>query len=117
MIFWYDGLLMDKAVRKKEEKCKRIIEKRSIWQKLPWKKSFYILMLANNSENLFEIMATNQMFFRYYGYTDIYIVGVSQDYEGAVQMLRRVMADGYAGDADFDPRKVYTKERFSAGKS
>ena len=41
MIFWYKDLYMDEKVRKQEKKCKKIIEERSIFQKLPWKKSFY----------------------------------------------------------------------------
>ena len=39
---------------KQEKKCKKIIEERSIFQKLPWKKSFYIITLAENEKNLFE---------------------------------------------------------------
>lgn len=115
MIFWYNSLYMDDVVRKKEEKCRKTIEKRSIWRKLPWKKSYYIIMLANNEKNLFEIMCTDQMFFKYYGNTDIYIVGVSGDYEGAVEIFRQIMTQGYGKDEGFDPRKVYSRECFSPG--
>ena len=52
MIFWYKDLYMDEKVRKQEKKCKKIIEERSIFQKLPWKKSFYIITLAENEKNL-----------------------------------------------------------------
>lgn len=116
MIFWYDSLYMDDAVRKSEKKFRKIIERRSVWQNLPWKKSYFVLILANNGENLFEIMNTNQMFFRYYGYTNLYIVGVAGDYEGAVEILRRIMTKGYERDSAFNPRTVFKRSRFvSAG--
>lgn len=117
MIFWFNGLYMDESVRKNEKKCREIIERRSKWQKLPWKKSYYIIMLANNRENLFEIMNTSEMFFRYYGYTDIYIIGVSRHYKGAVEMLRRIMTEGYRKDTGFDPRQLFQRERFRPGKT
>lgn len=117
MIYWYDDLYMDQPVREKEEKCRKTIEKRSFWQKLPWKKSYYIIMLANNRENLFEIMNTSEMFFRYYGYTDIYIIGISRHYEGAVEMFRRIMTEGYRKDVGFDPRQLFRRECFQPGKT
>ena len=59
MIFWYKDLYMDEKVRKQEKKCKKIIEERSIFQKLPWKKSFYIITLAENEKNLFDWIGSN----------------------------------------------------------
>ncbi len=117
MIFWFNGLYMDESVRKNEKKCREIIERRSKWQKLPWKKSYYIIMLAGNEKNLFEIMSTDQMFFKYYGYTDIYIVGVSTDYDGAVEMIAQILTDGYKKDEEYDPRKVFTRDRFRTGNA
>lgn len=120
MIFWYNSLYMDDSVKENEEKCRRIIGKRTKWQKFPWKflpfkKSYYTIILANNKDNLFEIVNTNQMFFKYYEHTNVYIVGVSRDYEGAVEILRQIMTSGYRGDKEFDPRKVFTRDCFLAG--
>lgn len=112
MIFWYENLYMDDSVKEEEKKCKKIIEKRSFWQKLPWKKSYYIIILANNKKNLFEILNTSEMFFDYYGHTDIYIVGVARKHENAVEILRQILTEGYQKDDDFDPRKVFLKEHF-----
>lgn len=117
MIFWYDSLYMDDAVRKNEKKCRKIIERRSMWQKLPFKKSYFVLILANNGKNLFEIMNTNQMFFRYYGYTNLYILGVARDYDGAVEILRHIMTKGYEKNSAFNPRAVFQKSRFTPAKS
>lgn len=116
MIFWYEDLYMDDSVRKHEERCRKTIEKRSVWQKLPWKKSYYIITLAKNSKNLFEIMGTDEMFFRYYGYTDIYIVGVAREYDSAVEILIKILTKGYQKSSDYDPRDEFTKECFHAGK-
>lgn len=112
MIFWYDNLYMDDAVRKQEKECKKIIEKRSVWQKLPWKKNYYVIVLASNEKNLFEIMNTDQMFFRYYGYKDLYILGVAEKYEGAVEILRGIMVEGYDREPEFDPRQKFARNHF-----
>lgn len=112
MIFWYDHLYMDEAVSKHEKKCKKIVESRNKWQMLPWKKSYFIITLANNKENLFEIMNTSQMFFRYYEYTNVYILGVAKKYESAVEIFQNIMTEGYGEDSAFDPRSVFTKDRF-----
>ena len=71
MIYWYDHLYTDDVVRGKEHTFRKVVEERSKWQNLPWKKSYYLLVLASNQENLFEIVNTNQMFFRYYEYTNM----------------------------------------------
>ncbi len=122
MIFWYDSLYMDDTVRKNEKKCRKIIEKRIASQKMwenaaPWKKNYYVITLANNRDNLFEIMNTNQMFFRYYGYRNLYILGVSGDYDSALEILTLIMLRGYEADDGFDPRKVFTKDRFLPAES
>ncbi len=114
MIFWLDDLYMDDTVRKKGKKYKQIIEKRSFWQKLPWKRSFYLITLANNGDNLFEILNTDQMFFRYYEYHKLYVVGVAANYDSAVEILRKIMTEGYKETPSFDPRKHFTKDRFAA---
>ncbi len=112
MIYWYDHLYTDDAVRGKEHTFRKVVEERSKWQNLPWKKSYYLLVLASNQENLFEIVNTNQMFFRYYEYTNMYIIGIAKKYDGVVEILRRIMTEGYGTDLAFDPRTVFTKNRF-----
>lgn len=112
MIYWYDHLYTDDVVRGKEHTFRKVVEERSKWQNLPWKKSYYLRVLASNQENLFEIVNTNQMFFRYYEYTNMYIIGIAKKYDGVVEILRRIMTEGYGTDLAFDPRTVFTKNRF-----
>jgi hypothetical protein len=113
---------MDDFVRKKEKMCRQTIEKRSACRKRKWKtwlsrKHYFMITLAQNKENLFEIVNTKEMFFRYYGHTDIYIVGVSKDYDGAVEILTQILTKGYDTTPDYNPRNVFTKEKFHVGKN
>ena len=111
MIFWYDSLYMDDTVKKKEKKCRKIIEKGCKSKRL-FGMGYFVVILANNAENLFEIMNTKQMFFRYYGCGHLYVLGVAKDYAGAVEIFRYIMTKGYEADSGFDPRSVFTKDRF-----
>lgn len=123
MIFWYENLYMDSSVMKHEETCKKIIEgrvspnkgiKKKIRERLSPRHSEYeLVILANNRENLFEIINTNQMFFSYYARHDIFVIGVATQYEGALEIVRRILENGYAGDANYDPRSQLSKEHFS----
>ncbi len=123
MIFWYNDLYMDQNIVKNEKQCKKIIEERcrhkqGIKKKLkenlaPWNQNFELVILANNKENLFEIINTRQMFFSYYSMFDIYVVGVAKQYEGAVEIVRSIMENGYREDESYDPRMQFAKEHFS----
>lgn len=127
MIYWYDSLYMDDIVKKHEKKCRKSIEQscrsqdaqghRFFRRRCFLSKGYFVVALANNGKNLFEIMNTNQMFFRYYGGKKIYVLGVAGDFEGAVEIFRYIMTKGYEADREFDPRRVFTKDRFvSTGK-
>lgn len=116
MIFWYENLFLSESLVNKKKTCQKIIEKRSKWQKLPWKKSFYVLTLASNSSNLFEILNTDQMFFKYYENVELYVLGIFQEEEEATEMVQKIMEEGYEEDTHFDPRVVYTRDKFSPGK-
>lgn len=107
MIRWYRSLYMDDEVRKNPEKCKKRVMKRR-----PWKKNYYVLVLAANPNNLFEIMETRQLFFRHYARFDMYVVGLAVDYEGAVKLLQQMLEEIYRADDSFSPRKYFDKDDF-----
>jgi len=113
MIFWYKDLYMDETVRKKEKTCKKIIEERSVFQKLPWKKSFYIITLAENEKNIFEIMNTDQLFFKYYGQKELYVIGIASGYDEAVDIVENILCKGYTSSEEFSPRELFDKNDFS----
>lgn len=107
MILWYHSLYMDESVKKHPEKCKKRVSKRR-----PWKKSYYALALAENPDNLFEIMDTRQLFFRRYSYLDIYVVGLAKDYEGAVGLLQQILEEIWQNTAPFTPRQYFDRDDF-----
>ncbi len=123
MIFWYKDLYMDSNVIKHEKECKKIIEarcrqkhgiKKKVQENLaPWNQNFELIILANNKDNLFEIINTRQMFFSYYSLSDIYVVGVAKHYEGAVEIVRTIMEQGYRANDAYDPRQQFGREHFS----
>ena len=107
MIYWYRNLYMDDTVAKNPERCKKRVERRR-----PWKKSYVALTLASNKKNLFEIMETRQLFFRRYNHMDFYVIGLTSNYEKAVEILQEILEQGYHLDPMFQPREHFKKEDF-----
>lgn len=107
MILWYRSLYMDEEVKKNPEKCKKRVLRRR-----PWKKSYYALLLAENPDNLFEIIGTGQLFFRRYDYLDMYVVGLAANYSEAVALLQQILEEIWHADASFAPRKYFDRNDF-----
>lgn len=107
MILWYRGLYMDEEVKKHPEKCKKRVSRRR-----PWKKSYYALLLAENPDNLFEIIDTRQLFFRRYHYLDMYVVGLAAHYSEAVVLLQQILEEIWHADASFAPREYFDRNDF-----
>lgn len=107
MIYWYKNLYMDDKVKKNPKRCKKRVERRR-----PWKKSYVAITLASNEKNLFEIMETRQLFFRRYRFVDFYILGLTADYDAAVEILQRILENGYRENEDYDPRVQFRKKDF-----
>lgn len=80
----------------------------------PWKKNYYALMLAQNPQDLFEIVGTRELFFRRFGYLDLYIVGLTSDYDSAVKILCRILTQYYSGSGQSGqtPRDLFDKDDF-----
>ena len=107
MMHWYHDLYMDDRVAKNPERCKKRVMRRR-----PWKRSYYAITLAANEANLFEIIGTRQLFFRRYAYLDLYIIGLATDYQGAVALLQKIIADICGKDKEFRPREYFDKDDF-----
>ncbi len=107
MIYWYKDLYMDDTVAKHPKRCKERVERRR-----PWKRSYVAISLANNPDNLFEIMETRQMFFRRYASIDMYVVALCSTYAEAVDILQHILVTGYSLDPDFSPRTYFDKSDF-----
>ncbi len=111
MIYWYRNLWMDDTVAKHPKRCKRRVESRR-----PWKKSYYVLMLAVNEKNLFEIVETRQLFFRRYNNIDCYVIALTKNYNNAVDILSCFLEREYCRDPFFQPRDYFRKPDFVKAK-
>lgn len=108
MIHWYRHLYMDEKVAKRPAFCKRNVEAGRIW-----KKNYFVLTLAVNRENLFEIMGTRQLFFRYYRNVELYVIGLAASRESAEELLLRMVEDVCREDKEFFPRRYFLRQDFS----
>lgn len=104
MIHWYKDLYMDHNVRENPERCKRHIERSagSLKRSLSkfWK-SYYVITLPSNEENLYDIMETRQLFFRRYANKDLYIVGLAKSYDSALELLQQILLEAAELDGQF----------------
>lgn len=107
MIYWYQDLYMDDKVAKNPERCKKCVERRR-----PWKKKYVAVILAVNDENLFEIIDTRQLFFRRFSYMDLYVVGLTSTYDKALELLQKMLVEGYQSDPSVRPRDRFDKKDF-----
>lgn len=108
MIYWYRDLYMDEKVAKHPKKCKKRIARRR-----PWKRSYVAITLASNSENLFDIIETRQLFFRRYSYLDIYVVGLAASQDAARQLLQEIVEQMWSEDTGICVRDFFKKEDFT----
>lgn len=90
MIHWYRKLYMDEKVGKNPGKSRRRVMKKKALQKLCGK-NYYVIALAQNPENIFEIMGTRQFFFRRYERMDIYVVGLAADRKSAIELTQEIL--------------------------
>ena len=108
MIHWYQKLYMDEMVSEHPRRCKK-----QVMQRKPWKKSYFAITLATNPNNLFEIMETRQLFFRRYSYMDLYVVGLTETYENAVQVLQQILLEMEKEEGTFSTDTYFKKTEFS----
>lgn len=111
MIYWYQNLYMDEKVAKNPKKCKKRVLRRR-----PWKKSYVVITLAANSENLFDIMETRQLFFRRYSYLDIYVVGLAANQEEARSLLQKIVEKMWTEDTSVRVEDFFHKKDFIVAK-
>lgn len=116
MLHWYRDLYRDAHVQKKTRQSKKRVEMchRSFRQSLCfWKQDYYVIMLAQNPEDLFEIIETRQLFFRRYQYMDLYVVGLAVTKADAFRLMKDILVDVWEKDQEFRVRNYFDKEDFS----
>lgn len=102
MIKWCDHLYMDQRVKKKFNKYKTSLEKDRLTLGL------YCVILPSNENNMFDIISSNELLFRYYRRRNIYIVGLAITKESAIRLVQTILEDVYR-----DTKDVKVKEYFS----
>ncbi len=115
MLYWYRDLLIGEKMKKNPEKYMKKIEKhyqanpngKIFGKKKPPIKEFFVVVRAGNPDNLFEVMGTRQWFFKHYSKTDIYIIGMFQSEDEALEAIQSMLSEGYTGDPEYDPRGDY----------
>lgn len=116
MIHWYQDLYMDQKVRENPRRCRRHIERcaGSLRRSLSkfWR-SYYAITLPSNEENLFDIIETRQLFFRRYAHLDLYIVGLAENYDSALELLQQILLESAGQGEEFAPQSRFDKSDFT----
>lgn len=106
MIYVYKELYTD-------EKCSlnaytRIKE---VYEKVYTDKTYFI-MLATNSDNLFDIVSANELKFNYYKKRNNYIVGVAASKDDAANLVAGIVMDVYNELNSYNTREYFTEDKF-----
>lgn len=109
MILWYKELYLDKWAAKKPKK-----RKKKILSRRPLKKHCYLIALASNEKNVFEIFHTRELYFKYNQERMIYVVGIAKTEEKAQELLQTMVQDMLEKQERFLPRSFFDRRDFSA---
>ena len=129
MLYWYRGLMLGEKLKKKPEKHIRKVEQyyrarpkstilgkkdrlyeHFVGKKIPFKE-YFVVTRATNPDNLFDVMGTRQWVLRHYARTDIYVIGLYTAEDEALEAVQTMLAEGYAKDAGYEPRKRFSNDR------
>ncbi len=69
--------------------------------------SIYLIALASNPENLFDIFHAAHLKERGFYRRDLFIVGIASGYEEALEMVRRMIEDIYRETGSFRVREYF----------
>lgn len=102
MIKWSEPFYMDDMVAKKPEKWKKRIEddKPGV--------SLYCICFASNPKNLFDIVNSNELLFRYYKRRQLYVVGLANSYETALYLAEDMIGQIYKETGDVNIREYFS---------
>lgn len=103
MIKWYHTLYMDDRISHKADKVKKAIEANKRTHDI------YCIALASNENNLFDIMNVNELLFKHYRQSEIYIVGIAKGKESAKQLVLRMIEDVYRETGDVKARTYFSE--------
>ena len=111
MIMWYQNVYMDENASKNPQKCMNRVEAVKLW-----KKSYTLITLPTNAENLFDILNSRELLFDYYKRRDMYVLGVAADRESAMELLVYLIDDMMKQSGEFSPRTFFGRDKFVSRK-
>lgn len=106
MIHWYSKLYLDQRAKKNIEKLTSKIEEGKC------SLGVYCVMFPSNSENLFDIVSTNELLFHHYKRNDMYILGIAYGKEHAISLVQQMVSDMYEEMHEINAKKFF---RFQEG--
>lgn len=102
MIRWSQKLYMDKRSSKKKDRLKQLIEQEKAAA------GVYLILLAANEANLFDILSSNELLFAHYKRNDSFVVGIAHSRAAAQELLCRIVEDMYRETGRFRTREYFT---------
>ncbi|MFV0343237.1 MAG: hypothetical protein ACK5JH_10180 [Anaerocolumna sp.] len=101
MIRWADKLYLSEDLRKKKTKMMKKIEGNNLNFEI------YVIMLASNSDNLFDIINANELQFSYYSKKENYILGLAGSRGLAMVLVKDMIEEIYKETGDFLVREYF----------
>lgn len=107
---WYRRLYLGKNIKEKRNKLISMIEKNAGTRRLH---SIYLITLASNEKDLFDIINADYLLqSRLHGHVPM-IVGMTDDYDEAVEIVSSIILDNYRLNQNFDIYS-YLKNRITS---
>ncbi len=101
MIRWADKLYLSEDLKKKKKKMMMNIENNNLNFEI------YVIMLASNTDNLFDIMNANELQFPYYLKKDNYVLGIAGSRGLAMELVKDMIEEVYSKTGGFLVREYF----------
>ncbi|MDF2800274.1 MAG: hypothetical protein K0S61_177 [Anaerocolumna sp.] len=101
MIRWADKLYLSEDLIKKKKRIIKSIENNNL------NFETYVIMLASNTDNLFDIINTNELQFSYYLKKDNYILGIAGSRGLAMLLVKDMIEEIYNKTGGFLVREYF----------
>lgn len=101
MVRWCDKLFIDGRIMGNLKKVKKQVET----GKLQWR--VYCICVAQNEKNLFDILNTNELLFKYYKRKEIKIIGLASSSNAARELLIEIVDEIYQNTGKFQLNEYF----------
>lgn len=91
-----------------DDKCKNELDK--IKQKLEQEKisvGIYCIALPSNDKNILDIININELLFKHYKKSKIYILGLAFGRDSAINLVQDIIMEVYKNTGNFDMKHVF----------